>query len=508
MTGAGATVAAALRLAFGTTDAADAVGDWPVVFATASRELLAPLAWSRSGAFIRRHADAPTAAAWRRAALAAHLRGQQQLDQLAGVLAAFDDARVDAVVLKGLPLGEWLYRDPFVRCPADIDLYVPASQRLRASAARRTLGWTHADGAPPWHEAWSRRRGALEFHLELHSALVSDHLTHLPVPAPAGITRSVAGVTVRAHAGPFVAPSLAVHLVTHQMSPLLWLVDFATLWAGFSAADRAEAAAAAEHARLSRYLAWACRRAGEVERAAAGDEAALRALGLGRTSRRDVHSIWRHLALAASLGDRMRVAGAFAVPRRVRGDVAAMARYTVARLRTRVSSLGGVSRRYAPMAPAADGTGGESARGGARPLRLGREDLVSLTRDVVRAGGALRVRAPGGSMLPTIPRGALVRIGPVPPDGIGPGDIVLALTADGEPVLHRAVALVGDSVIMRGDAALADDAPTPLRRVIGVATHVECGAEWRALGPRPPRSIMVTALKLRRRLAKAVRRGS
>jgi hypothetical protein len=51
-------LAVALRLAFGRPGPEDARADWPLVFDAASRELLAPLAWSRSGLFIRRHADA------------------------------------------------------------------------------------------------------------------------------------------------------------------------------------------------------------------------------------------------------------------------------------------------------------------------------------------------------------------------------------------------------------------------------------------------------------------
>ena len=58
----------ALRLAFGHPRPEDERADWSLVFDAASRELLAPLAWSRSGLFIRRHADAGIATTWRRAA--------------------------------------------------------------------------------------------------------------------------------------------------------------------------------------------------------------------------------------------------------------------------------------------------------------------------------------------------------------------------------------------------------------------------------------------------------
>jgi len=237
-----------------------------------------------------------------------------------------------------------------------------------------------------------------------------------------------------------------------------------------------------------------------IERVAGDDWKALDALGIDASRRRDVHSIWRHLALAASNGDRAQLLGAFLIPRRVRGSIRAMIAYTIARLRTRFGALGGTTRVYGtdPRLPSTTE---------ARPLQLDREEMVSFTRDIVRAGGGLHVRAPGGSMLPTIPRGALVRIGPVPAIGITRGDVVLALTSDGEPVLHRAIAVHEDRIVMRGDAAIHVDPAVASDRVIGVATHVLYDGTARPLGRRPRRSISISALKVRRRLARIVGRA-
>jgi hypothetical protein len=492
-------LAVALRLAFGRPRPEDAQADWSLVFDAASRELLAALAWNRSGLFIRRHAGGTLAATWRRTAVAAEVRGEHQLELLREATAALASAGVDTTVLKGLPLGKQLYDDPFVRCSADIDLYVPAAQRSRAAATLRTLGWRSIDGAAPWHETWSSTRGVAEYHLELHSLLVSDHLAHVRTPPPVSAREDIAGVELPVHVGDFIAPYLAAHLATHQMPPLLWLVDFATLWATMPEAARARAQAAARGARLTRYLVWAVERAGLVERVADGDWDALGALGVEAQGRRDRHSIWRHLSLASSLRDRVRVVGAFLVPHRVRGSVRALAHYTMARLRTRLVSLAGVSRTY--------GAPGDAGVAGPRAWRLERDDMVSLTRDVVGVGGALHVRAPGGSMLPTIPRGALVRIGPIPAGGVTAGDVVLALTADGEPVLHRAITVGRDGIITRGDASITTDPLVPHERLIGVATHVREDGQDRPLGRRPARSFTVSAFKVRRRLARIVRRA-
>jgi hypothetical protein len=498
-------LAVALRLAFGRARPEDGRSDWPLVFDAASRELLAPLAWNRSGPFIRRHADGGTTAAWRRASIAAHVRGGRQLELVREATMALATVGVDAVVLKGLPLGHGLYGDPFVRPMSDIDLHVPAAQRGHAAATLRGLGWQSVDGAAPWHETWSSMADGSEYHLELHSLLVSDHLAHLRAPAPLSARADVAGVELPVHAGDFVAPYLAAHLATHQLPPLLWLVDFATLWATMSGAARGRARDAANRAGLGRYIEWAVQRGMLVERVARGDWQALGALGIDARGRRDTHSIWRHVALAASNMDRVRLLGAFVVPRRVRGNIRALATYTLARLRRRVGSLGGATRAYATRPSAGPPTG--VSRPNWRPWTLGRDEMVGLTRDIVGAGGALHVRAPGGSMVPTIPRGALVRIGPVPSGGVRAGDVVLALTGDGEPVLHRAIVVGPDSLLMRGDASINVDPPVPLQRVIGVATHVRTNGEDRALGRRPPRSLSVSALKVRRRLARMVRRA-
>lgn len=109
-------------------------------------------------------------------------------------------------------------------------------------------------------------------------------------------------------------------------------------------------------------------------------------------------------------------------------------------------------------------------------------------------------------MMPAIPRGALVRIGPVPKDGIVRGDAVLALTSDGEPVLHRVVRVVDNGLVMRGDAAIHTDPAVPFGRVIGVASHVRDGEVERKLSRRPLRSMSVSALKIRRRIARVLGR--
>ena len=502
-----AAVATAIRLALGTPSTDDRAADWPLVLEVARRELLAAVAWTRSRPFIRDHADTETVMAWRRAAVAADLRGERQLDVLRNTLASLAGRGVNAVVLKGLPLGARLYGDAFVRCSSDVDLYVRAADRSTAAATLGALGWVREDGVAPWHEAWKRSTGDETEHLELHSLLVCDHLAHLPVPTPTVAHLEVGGVLVPVLDGSFLPVYLAAHLATHQMPPLLWDVDFATLWTSLPDDERLAATRASAASRLSAYLSWARERAAALQAVAAGDLARLDRLGFATRARADMHSIVRHLSLAASSTDRMHLVAAFAAPRARRGSLRALAHYTMARLRTRLASLVGVWRSYAAAGGAAAGPSSEVSGAFGRPLRVERDDMVSLIREVARQGGALRVRAPGGSMLPSIPRGALVRIRGVSDEGITCGDVVLVLTADGEPVLHRVIGVAGQTLRLRGDAALTEDPPAPLSRVIGVATHVAHDGVEHALSRRPPRSLSVAAMKLRRRFARVVRRA-
>jgi len=57
------------------------------------------------------------------------------------LLHAFEQAGVDAVVLKGLALTARFYRDPGVRPMADVDVLVPRADATRASELASSLGW-------------------------------------------------------------------------------------------------------------------------------------------------------------------------------------------------------------------------------------------------------------------------------------------------------------------------------------------------------------------------------
>lgn len=486
----GSAAAIALRLAMGRPIDGPGTIDWGAVHRVAASEYLVVLAWLRSGRAIRAHASAELSARWRRAVLANDAHGRRQLAAAADALATLRSAGVDATLLKGIPLAQRLYGEPFVRCTSDIDLFVDERSRMVAAHALDSLGWRRTSGAPPWHEARERRDGSETLHLELHSSIVCDHLRHLPVPAAAAAAVEVAGVAMPAHDGPLLAAQLAVHLATHQLPSLLWMLDFHTLWTLLGRDERGAALAAARSAGLHRYLDWAIGRSTLLSAAADGEREALAALGMDATGRRDVHSIVRHVALAPSPIAALRVVAACAFPRPQRTSLSAYLAGTSARIRVRGRSLLGQRRDYG-LAP-----------DGARPLRLERGELLELLRELGAMGRGVWVRAPGGSMLPTIPRGARVWLAPPSATTLSPGAVVLAVTDEGEPVLHRIVEVHADGTLcLRGDSALAFDPVVRSSDVIAEATHVLVDGETRRIAPSPSRTVGARALAARRRLA-------
>lgn len=110
-----------------------------------------------------------------------------------------------------------------------------------------------------------------------------------------------------------------------------------------------------------------------------------------------------------------------------------------------------------------------------------------LCSDLLRSGQAVRFRAPGGSMHPTIRDGENITVRPLDPALVRRGDVVLyggrrGLTA------HRVVRLVGerrqpDYFVLRGDNGAGYDEVVDPSRLLGRVSSVE--RRWM---PRDPSS--------------------
>ncbi len=111
------------------------------------------------------------------------------------------DAGIDALILKGVPLGAAIYGDAGRRAAGDIDLLVAAHELRRAAEIATRTGYgepsdeLEADGLPRLHLALAHRRGELpplELHWRVHwyeRAFATDMLAGASA-APDGLLRA------------------------------------------------------------------------------------------------------------------------------------------------------------------------------------------------------------------------------------------------------------------------------------------------------------------------------
>ncbi len=98
-------------------------------------------------------------------------------------------------------------------------------------------------------------------------------------------------------------------------------------------------------------------------------------------------------------------------------------------------------------------------------------DATHVIADLLARGHAVRFRAAGASMHPIIRGNDYLHVEPVTIP-IRRGDVVLTIANRGLTA-HRVIDVNGESLITRGDNALADDGPVDRDCVLGVVTHAE-----------------------------------
>lgn len=474
-----------VKLALG-TPLGDASVDWKGILDSAVYERCAALTWLKSAAVIRASAPVEVQQQWRAEALATAERARSQFAEVTDLLAGLEEKEVQAVVMKGQPLSQMLYGDPFVRPSFDIDLFIPPADRAAAHDALLARGWRHSEGAAPGESTYLRREVAHAGSLEVHSALLDDNLlSHLASPVPAVERLLVADRAILVHTGAELAIFLAVHLAKHGSAPLLWWIDFTTLWTSLSETDRAGARAAASALRLTPFLQWAERGAMLVEAACGPDGREACAALEELAAMHHGHNAVRVGALAPGIRERARVALAWLWPVQDRRHPG---RYVASLLRRgwRFAARR-VKRGHSPDVSPRDQSSGELARSGEvrRRLTVDHPEFAEIVRTVTAAGAGAWVRARGNSMLPAIPHDADVFIAPLPVGGPAVGDVVLAVRARGRPVLHRVVALRAGKVSLRGDNTLVLDPAVSSSMLLGIATKLRVGSmEIPVPGPR------------------------
>ncbi len=151
----------------------------------------------------------------------------------AEVFGRFEHARVNAVLLKGRSLSDWLYEAHEVRPQADCDLLIPPSDLVRAEEILTSLGFERDwddTGMPSWWREhageWRRQRddAVLDVHRTLAGARVDPNQSWEVLSRnPAMIT--VAGRQLPALDIPARALHVALHAAHHGVGPTRPLED-------------------------------------------------------------------------------------------------------------------------------------------------------------------------------------------------------------------------------------------------------------------------------------------
>jgi hypothetical protein len=215
--------------------------DWPSFVALADRHRVAGLAWDALHSIgIDLPGEARSQLSGTASAITGH--GLRAAVESARLSAAFNDASVDHLFVKGLAVGALAYRSPFLKQSWDIDVLVAAGGIAGAAKILHGLGYEPI--SPPfgtdwkriqrWHRvqkdsAWRHRASGLV--VELHSRL-SDNLLLIPGVGLESPRRQVA-VTDAISLPTLAHDEMFAHLCVHGASSawfrLKWISDLAAV---------------------------------------------------------------------------------------------------------------------------------------------------------------------------------------------------------------------------------------------------------------------------------------
>ena len=238
---------AGLRLALGTGIATEdrdrlaGVADWPALAALAAHHRVGTLFLLGLRNADVRLPDAEVERTLTRRRQRDTVRGMRQLDTMRRVTAALAAGGIPSLILKGLPLGQRLYGNPFAKTSIDIDLLVPEDAFGAAGRLLREQGWRRA--MPDFHETPARLRwydsvqkdhvyAGSGIKIELHHRLLRNRFLFNPSfdSLDAGaVTLDVGQGRFRILADADQLLYLACHGSLHYWQRLKWLCDVAAL---------------------------------------------------------------------------------------------------------------------------------------------------------------------------------------------------------------------------------------------------------------------------------------
>ena len=111
------------------------------------------------------------------------------------------------------------------------------------------------------------------------------------------------------------------------------------------------------------------------------------------------------------------------------------------------------------------------------------ENKLDLAAEVLSAGGVIRLRALGASMLPSIWPGDVLTIENKPGEEAVPGDIVL-IARDSRFFIHRLIEKQAACCITRGDSLPHNDPPVSQGQLLGKVSAIHRGKKVIVPNPR------------------------
>jgi len=226
----------------GSLEAAARLLDWEWILRRAEAERLAPLLYAVGR---RLPVLIPILDRLRTAWVAGRRQHLLGVEQLRGLLSAFEADGVAVILLKGPALGEALYPDPGLRPFTDLDLLVPETDLARTLELLSARGYRHLEGGRPlaYEVAYAgaacfvrREKSPEDLPLDVHWRLL-DHLSGSRAAAADLQEVWTRAIKVEGWGWPILAfcPEdlllyLALHLAFHHaLSGIVWELDLALL---------------------------------------------------------------------------------------------------------------------------------------------------------------------------------------------------------------------------------------------------------------------------------------
>lgn len=187
----------------------------------------------------------------------------------AALLSEFRQLGLPLIILKGLPLGALVYRQPLLKMGLDIDLLIAPEDLFAVAGLLSRRGYAPLipqRAADPsellrWHQqhkesVWRRADGGFQLDLHTRTADNEDLIPQITVHSPAQEVSVVGSIELRTFALEQQFAYLAVHGASSAWFRLKWLADFSALLAQSDPGTLDKLYAKSQELQAGRAAAW------------------------------------------------------------------------------------------------------------------------------------------------------------------------------------------------------------------------------------------------------------